>query len=331
LIEKSKRIENITSDLDQSCWYSIRPALTPSRASDTLASLIFKSFGHRTMNLTRATTRVFLLSFFLCASAWSEQDVVRVSDARLDAMSYAVRADYQPAVRGPVTLTVRLTLANMISSAPEPATVVLRNAGVRDLMRLRRADMESRWSFHYDWHWMYGDRDARHSDNSTYRLPLSFGVRSRVTQAFHGRFSHRGNEAYAVDFDLPEGTPVCAARKGWVVATRNDVTTNVREKPPGSADGVPANHVVILHEDGTVGWYLHFRPGGVLTRIGRFVRDGDIVGLSGNTGLSQTPHLHFEVYKPADGYTRQTVPIRFAVKGRTDAVELQEGRVYEAR
>jgi len=134
-----------------------------------------------------------------------------------------------------------------------------------------------------------------------------------------------------VDFAMLEGTPVRAARGGRVVWTRNDVTTTVRLKPPGQNDSIPANEVVILHDDGTVGWYMHFRPGGVAVPIGSFVREGDIVGMSGDTGLSSQPHLHFEVYKPADGYVRQTIPVRFHVKGETRPIQLQEGRFYEPR
>jgi murein DD-endopeptidase MepM/ murein hydrolase activator NlpD len=170
---------------------------------------------------------------------------------------------------------------------------------------------------------------ARHRAQIVYSLPFARGTRFEVTQGYRGSFSHNGAGAFAVDFAMPIGTPVRAARGGRVVSTRDDVTTTVRRKPPGHSNGIPANDVVILHEDGTVGWYMHFRPGGVEVAIGSYVREGDIIGTSGDTGLSSQPHLHFEVYKPVDGYVRQTIPVRFHVKGETRPIELREGRFYE--
>jgi murein DD-endopeptidase MepM/ murein hydrolase activator NlpD len=59
--------------------------------------------------------------------------------------------------------------------------------------------------------------------------------------------------------------------------------------------GGRANFVRVLHDDGTMGLYAHLKPEGVLVRVGQRVRQGQRIGLSGNTGFTTGPHLHFAV------------------------------------
>src|SRR5690606_18670867 len=63
----------------------------------------------------------------------------------------------------------------------------------------------------------FGDPNARPTPYA-YRLPYRAGQTYTVLQGFHGAFSHRGSNEYAVDFDCPVATPVLAARPGLVVA-----------------------------------------------------------------------------------------------------------------
>jgi murein DD-endopeptidase MepM/ murein hydrolase activator NlpD len=56
-----------------------------------------------------------------------------------------------------------------------------------------------------------------------------------------------------------------------------------------------ANFVRILHDDGSMALYAHLKTGGVLVRVGQQVQAGQQIGLSGNTGFTTGPHLHFAV------------------------------------
>jgi murein DD-endopeptidase MepM/ murein hydrolase activator NlpD len=59
--------------------------------------------------------------------------------------------------------------------------------------------------------------------------------------------------------------------------------------------GGRANFIRILHDDGTMALYAHLREEGALVRVGQRVRAGQQIGLSGNTGFTTGPHLHFVI------------------------------------
>lgn len=154
-----------------------------------------------------------------------------------------------------------------------------------------------------------GDPRAR-AEDVAYRLPFDADAGIRVDQAWDGRFSHRDAEnRYAVDFALATGTPVLAARRGTVMQVVDGVTGNRRAPGP---DGVPANLVRVLHEDGTMAVYAHLAPGGMRVRPGEVVAAGQVLGLSGDSGLSTAPHLHFAV-QANRGMRLVSLPFRMVV------------------
>ena len=72
--------------------------------------------------------------------------------------------------------------------------------------------------------------------------------------------------------------------------------------------------MLVLHDDGTLGEYMHLAPRGVEVQPGTPVNRGDELALSGNTGFSSTPHLHFQVMTAGeDGISAQSFPFKIAV------------------
>lgn len=179
------------------------------------------------------------------------------------------------------------------------------------------------FAYTYTYRVAHGRLGAQHDDQYIYALPYAPGTSHRVIQGYNGSFSHQ--DIYAIDWEMPEGTPVRAARSGYVVAvcdslTEGGVDRQLEEK---------ANYVMIAHDDGTVANYAHLQPEEVAVAVGDRVRRGQVIGQSGNTGYSAGPHLHFEVYRVGRDLDVQTLPVRFAVEGK-GALVLEKGRQYTA-
>lgn len=136
-----------------------------------------------------------------------------------------------------------------------------------------------------------------------------FPLRSRdlrVTQGWGGRHSHSDAEnRHAVDFATDIGTVVIAARDGVVMQIEAQAGMAAAAMQP---DG-DANFVRILHDDGSMALYAHLQRNGVLVRPGQRVSRGQALALSGNSGNSAGPHLHF-VLQVNRGMRLESVPFR---------------------
>jgi len=154
------------------------------------------------------------------------------------------------------------------------------------LAELAQIDPGLRYRRELAFHARFGDPAAR-PRSYLYALPYPHGLTFAVLQGFHGAFSHRGSNEYAVDFDCPVATPVTATRPGVVVAI------NASAQGSGTTaeylDDRRANFVLIRHDDGTIGEYMHLAPSGVEVSAGQAVQRGQEIALSGNTGFSRSP------------------------------------------
>jgi murein DD-endopeptidase MepM/ murein hydrolase activator NlpD len=144
-------------------------------------------------------------------------------------------------------------------------------------------------------------------------------------QGPRGTYSHfagSGSEN-AVDWTCPVGTVVCAAREGRVVGVRQDSTIG----GPDRKFRPFANYVIIKHADGTFADYVHLKTGGALVKMGDEVTVGQPIGLSGQTGFTSAPHLHFSVFQAIDGKKKLTLPFRLKTDHGT-FTEFIRGRAY---
>lgn len=120
---------------------------------------------------------------------------------------------------------------------------------------------------------------------------------------------HPAFQAYAFDFGHPEFGKVRAARGGRVAFVQNIAgNTNLDSTvPPGGTA------MWIRHADDTVALYAHLRFQSTQFEQGDLVLQGAVIGLSGNTGNSSGPHLHFEVrsFWIDEGNRGPTIPIQF--------------------
>ncbi|MFJ2719113.1 M23 family metallopeptidase [Streptomyces sp. NPDC087437] len=120
-----------------------------------------------------------------------------------------------------------------------------------------------------------------------------------LSAGFNQAGGHWAHKHSGQDFAVPTGTKVVAANAGTVV----------KAGPNGAGDG-PAygNAVVIKHANGTYSQYAHLSR--VDVRIGQAVATGQHIALSGNTGNSTGPHLHFEI-RTTPNYGSALNPLAF--------------------
>lgn len=141
----------------------------------------------------------------------------------------------------------------------------------------------------------FGDPKLVKPDTSyLYALPFPKRKRYKIIQSFHGKFSHyKLHSKYAIDFGLKIGDTITAARNGTVIFVKED------SKKYGKTEKYIdyANKVKVLHDDGTIGEYVHLKFNGAFVNVGDKVSIDKPIGLTGLSGFTTTPHLHFVVYK----------------------------------
>jgi len=167
-------------------------------------------------------------------------------------------------------------------------------------------------------------KSGKFKEDSSYIYSLPFENKKKVflIQAYDSKMSHKGE--LALDFKIKKKTKICAARDGVVIGARED-SEEGGLKPENMSDG---NYISIQHYDGSVAHYWHLIKDGVLINVGDTITKGQVIGLSGNTGYSAFPHLHFEVVgNDGTGAVKQ-LPTRFYTNKGT--IYLRPGKFYRA-
>lgn len=131
--------------------------------------------------------------------------------------------------------------------------------------------------------------------DDSHRLTQGFGENPSVYAQF-GIPGHNG-----IDWSLSQGTPVLAVDAGKVIAKTED--------KPGFGQYIKLQH--------SWGQTLYAHLSGFKIKKNQNVQAGQVIGLSGNTGFSTGPHLHFGMrvnpYSTADGWNGYTNPQRFLI------------------
>ncbi|MCK4659169.1 MAG: M23 family metallopeptidase [Phycisphaerae bacterium] len=160
------------------------------------------------------------------------------------------------------------------------------------------------------------------SDLPCFHLPWAAGVTRTIGQDNNGQFTHQGR--FAWDISMSIGTVIAAVAPGRVIRVEDSYPDN----PGGFPDDpdTPSNAVWIDHGGGFQAVYAHLTPGGARVSAGQLVAAGQCIGLSGNSGYSSGPHLHYEVLD----VTGQSTPSGFIEVVGNDGVA-QEGDVLTSQ
>ena len=263
----------------------------------------------------------FLLCLALCVCLWPQGAQARLADrydfkvtSEKTATGFRLVA-YNNGV-APVSVRIELHQAVNVSGLGQFPVVTIvppKRAGIV-LGTVAPANPAQNMSFRMRYLWGLGDFRASHSPSARYRLPFPDGKTFLVSQGTGGPVSTHSEPGslYAVDFSMPEDTPIVAARAGTVIYTEFAHTEGgLTPEMEGQA-----NIVLIQHADGTRAVYAHLAPGGVVVSPGQQVQEGEVIGLSGSTGFSSGPHLHFAIQQVRDtgkNFAYESLPFQFYV------------------
>lgn len=224
---------------------------------------------------------------------------------------------------GPVEIELKLLdSVNVLSEPQLPARFVIPGQQERLLVGLGALDPSRGFQYRLSLSSVPGPPISTPIEGIVILPPFSPAEQYPVSQGFQGAKTHTSPDSeYAIDIAMPVGTAIQAVRSGTVMDVEEDFNnggTNIEKF------GDKANHVRILHEDGTMALYAHLDLASVSVRPGARVRAGQQIARSGNTGFSSGPHLHLAIQQNT-GMKLISLPFRFqTAEGEPKAPEEQQ-------
>ena len=261
-------------------------------------------------------TFILLLSSFLVFS----QEVKKVFHEVIDKLPvlYASNSELYP-----ISISLELELTNYtFSEGNKRIFVIPPKTEKLKLGGLTVGNSRERATFGYKYKVAMGDVTNKKMDKDyQYDLPFQKGESYKLWQGYNGSFSHQDENS--LDFTMPEGTKIVAAREGVVVKVVQNNTQSCNTKECAKYN----NYVTILHPDGTFANYVHIKFNGAVVKQGDEVKKGALIAHSGNVGWSSAPHLHFVCYA-GDFGKRNTLETKFKIDAGNKSIILKEGTVY---
>ena len=148
--------------------------------------------------------------------------------------------------------------------------------------------------FDIDGQAQYFAPDGHNMRKAFLRAPLNF---SYISSSFNPKRYHpilkRVKAHNGIDYKAPKGTPVFTAGDGKVIRS--------------AYNKYNGHHVFVQHANSIVTKYLHFTKRTV--KKGQRVKQGQVIGYVGSTGMSQAPHLHYEFVVNGVHRNPRTVPL----------------------
>jgi len=159
--------------------------------------------------------------------------------------------------------------------------------------------------FQGEWNVTWGGQDTL--SNYHYEVP-SQRYAYDLVQIKDG-FSYQGDAAKNESY-YAFGQDVFAPQAGTVVQVVNDIPDN---EPVGTMnEEKPAGNVVVIdHGGGEFSYLAHLMNGSAKVKVGDSVKQGDLIGLCGNSGNSSEPHLHYQVSDGPDLFAGRSIRIQW--------------------
>ena len=264
---------------------------------------------------------IWVFGCFITSAAVAGGYPVVVTGSQDEDGSWSVVVHNQGAA--PILIKVDLVdLVNGRSGVKSIAGAKALEPGAKETMAVVVPDNPTaRLSFKWKSSWVFGRAAARGEHEGVYRPPFPADLTFETVNSLDSGHS-RPQDAYALDIVMPQGTPIVAARSGFVMDVAGELGGDkVKDGGrPAYEEGLSDNYggyVRIWHDDGTFAEYLYLQSGTIRVTPGDRVEAGSTIGLSGSSGGDSAPHLHFSVRRPAGGFgAPPTVPIKIEMAGR---------------
>lgn len=234
--------------------------------------------------------------------------------------------EYRATNSEPVPVTVTMNFRSLENLRPPPEPEVVTVVPPRSMARLAQlrsvrgtGPIGASVTIQID----LGSSTNEIDDDFVYAVPFGGEEPRELVQGFDGPETHMASMRYALDFAMPEGTPVLAAREGQVLLVQDGFTEGGTD--PKLLER--ANLVVVAHSDGSMASYGHLERG-VRVRVGQRVTEGQVLAFSGATGYAGQPHLHFHVGNRMLGEPGRTLPIKLRDETGRE-VELEVGALVQ--
>ena len=223
---------------------------------------------------------------------------------------------------GPVEVELRFEEAvNVLSEPSLPARFVIPAQTEQTLVGIGALDERQGFSYRLGMSSVPGRPINKQIEGMVVLPPFSATEEYPVSQGFLGEKTHNSPDAkFAVDIAMPVGTAIHAVRSGTVMDVEEDFNRGGTDFQK-FAD--KANHVRILHNDGTMALYAHLDLASVGVRPGARIQAGQKIARSGNTGFSSGPHLHFAIQQNT-GMQLVSVPFQFKTPEGTTTIPQEQ-------
>jgi murein DD-endopeptidase len=184
--------------------------------------------------------------------------------------------------------------------------------------------------------WLAGNGPSNTSEHRRAMIPV-FG-QPRIAQRFAIDWLKLGDDGKGFHGDpkvnanwYGYGADVLAVADGVVTDVKDGIRENVplesQRAVPITLDTIAGNHVILSIGDGRFALYAHLQPGSLRVKPGQRVRRGQVLGLLGNSGNSDAPHLHFHIGSDNSALAAEGLPYvleSFSLLGRTTVDDVFE-------
>jgi murein DD-endopeptidase MepM/ murein hydrolase activator NlpD len=190
----------------------------------------------------------------------------------------------------PLAVKVDFELDNMKSTNGNHRIFVIPPRAKRILISELKMIENGKFGFRYKTKSNYGNPNDKMDTSYVYSLPFKTQKSFKISQGYFGKRTHHRERA--LDFTLPIGTNIYAAREGVVIKVVDQNTKTCYKKECSKFN----NEIIIYHNDGSFSNYVHINTNSAKVNVGEKIKKNQLIAQSGNIGWSSGPHLHFSVY-----------------------------------